>query len=79
MNDGHAGCPTCGHHTSAWIGGACTVFVPSTEEEVAAGAPWARHCGHDCSVDVLGESAHDRLRKALWPGDPVETQKGNTQ
>lgn len=73
----YAMCPTCGHYTSAWVGGACTVFVPSTEDEVAAGAPWARYCDHDCSVDLYGEPYETILRRAIQgriaANEPEET------
>lgn len=62
---GHGRCPTCGHHTSAWVGGGCTVFVPSTEEEIASGASYLRWCLHDCSVDMLGESLSDQIARSL--------------
>lgn len=39
----HGMCTGCGHHTSAWIGGSCTAFVPGPP-----GGPLATYCGHDC-------------------------------
>lgn len=58
-------CPTCGHDRSAWVGGGCTVFIPCTEEEQAATGRWARECGHDCSVDYLGESQWEQAKRAI--------------
>lgn len=54
-------CPTCGHNTSAFAG-SCTAFVVAEDGSVGT-------CGHDCSVDVLGESLRDQLVRALW-GEP---------
>lgn len=61
----HPVCPDCGHHTSAWVGGGCTVLRPATDVEVAAGWPWLVECGHDCTVSLHGESARDRLAGTL--------------
>lgn len=60
-------CPTCGHNTSAFAG-SCTAFVVLTEEEAANTGFYARHCDHDCSADVRGESLHDSFVRALWGG-----------
>lgn len=58
-------CPTCGHPRSAWIGGGCTAFVPLTEEQQQRLGRWVGECGHDCSVDHLGESLHEKVRRSL--------------
>lgn len=51
-------CPTCGHNTSAFAG-ACSAIVAEPDGSFG-------YCRHDCSVDILGESVHDRLVRALW-------------
>lgn len=60
-------CPTCGHNTSAFAG-ACSAIVAESDGSFG-------YCGHDCSVDILGESVHDRLARALW-GD--QDDRGET-
>lgn len=61
----HRMCSVCGHHTSGCVGGICTSFVPSSDEEIEAGAPLARYCGHDCAAEILGESLHERFARTF--------------
>lgn len=72
-------CPDCGHHTSAWVGGGCTVLRPTTVAEQAAGMPWVVGCGHDCTVTLWGESARDRLARALWGDAAPEPDRAPAQ
>lgn len=44
-------CPDCGHHTSAWMGGGCTVLVPLPRLRLP---PVGLHCG---SVATTARSA----------------------
>lgn len=44
-------CRACHHHTSAWIGGACTAFVLD-EQDVP------RWCGCDCREHLNGGTDH---------------------
>lgn len=50
-------CPTCGHNTSAFAG-ACTAFV--LEDGGGFG-----YCGHDCTVDLYGESIWDKITRSF--------------
>lgn len=59
-------CPTCGHNTSAFAG-ACSAIVAESDGSLGY------YCGHDCSVDILGESVHDRLVRALWGDQDDDT------
>lgn len=71
MSGPMADCPTCGHNLSAFCGG-CTALVLND-----AGIPG--YCGHDCSVDALGESAFDTLKRLLSNGhSPAPTPSGGT-
>jgi hypothetical protein len=61
-------CPNCRHHTSAWIGGACSVFVvdhPDHPDYVAF------YCGCDCYKVVTGRDVLDGLTGPSTNRDPT--------
>lgn len=60
---GGVGCPACGHHLSAAVGGSCSVFVPLPP----GGEAHAGFCGCDCYRAVHGESLNDRLARHMHP------------
>lgn len=43
-------CRVCHHHTSAWIGGACTAMVPDVERLLV-------YCGCDCREHLTEEDS----------------------